>query len=326
MRTLLLALMCFSGWISAQERLFDAAEPLRIEIRTDLAALLGNRTDTADYQFAQIFFKLGDTRMMQPAEIKPGGNFRLREANCELPPLRLRLPETGLQPLFEGQHKIKLVLPCQGEPLVMREYLVYRLYNALTPHSLRVRPVRVLLADVSGSELAISKLGFLVEDPDAMAARCGGELLKHPLMHPDSCSREAATRVHLFEYMIGNTDWDVRSGKNLKWLVLPGDPRPVPIPYDFDWSKAVDAPYTGLDAAFERRSLRGLCRAPEEYDAALADFRQARPALMEVLNTSLLPKRDQREMTAYLGEFFAMIDTPAWVQAVLYESCAAAAR
>ena len=49
--------------------------------------------------------------------------------------------------LFKGQDKLKLVMPCRDDEYVIREWLIYKLYNLVTPKSFRTRLVRVMMED-----------------------------------------------------------------------------------------------------------------------------------------------------------------------------------
>jgi len=71
-------------------------------------------------------------------EVKARGNFRRLLGNCTYAPLMLRFEtmKSLNPPYFSGQKELKLVMPCQGDEYVIREWLVYKLYNLLTPLSL----------------------------------------------------------------------------------------------------------------------------------------------------------------------------------------------
>ena len=60
--------------------------------------------------------------------VKTRGHFRRLKANCKMPPLLLNFPkaEKIKNSVFENQSKLKLVVPCQGDEYVIREWLVYK--------------------------------------------------------------------------------------------------------------------------------------------------------------------------------------------------------
>ena len=85
--------------------------------------------------------------------VRNRGNSRLRV--CEFPPLRLDFDRDATAgTVFEGQNKLKLVTHCRnydrGEQDMLEEYLTYRLFNALTDASFRVRLLRIRYVDTDG--------------------------------------------------------------------------------------------------------------------------------------------------------------------------------
>ena len=91
--------------------------------------------------------------------------------------------------------------------------------------------------------------------------------------------------------MIGNLDWSMQAGPAGRRL-LPQQPADraagaalfVPVPYDFDYSGLVDAPYAVPPEGFTVRAsrpryYRGYCRHNAEALAAAAEFRAQRPAI-----------------------------------------------
>ena len=85
----------------------------------------------------------------------------------------------------------------------------------------------------------------------------------------------------LFEYMIGNTDMSIWALHNVRLIQKPNRTL-IAVPYDFDLSGLVHAPYATPDRRLGLRSVvdrmyRGPCRSADEFDAAAARVpRQAR--------------------------------------------------
>lgn len=79
-------------------------------------------------------------------EIRARGNFRHK--HCDYPPVLLNLKRRQTAgTLFDHQNKLKLVIQCNRseryEQAILREYLAYRILNALTDKSFRVRLLSV---------------------------------------------------------------------------------------------------------------------------------------------------------------------------------------
>jgi hypothetical protein len=137
---------------------------------------------------------------------------------------------------------------------------------------------------------------------------------------------EALTRAELFQYLIGNTDFSFFVGKddcchNAKVIrVTTNEGKFIPIPYDFDLSGIVNAPYAEADSSLEidsvtERVYRGVACPPAVWDATVRHFLAKRDAILQLWGTTpLLEEKDRREAVAYLEEFFAIISDPAAVQ------------
>jgi hypothetical protein len=136
--------------------------------------------------------------------------------------------------------------------------------------------------------------------------------------------------------MIGNLDWDMVSGRagedcchNSKLMAAAPDSRAdvIPIPYDFDYSGFVNAPYAippeGLGVANVRiRHYRGLCRHNEQLPAAAAHFRARRDALYAVIDgETRLRDSARREARDYIAQFFAILDDPQRFDRQIVQRC-----
>ena len=123
----------------------------------------------------------------QDIQVQTRGIFRLNKRNCDFPPLRLNLKKEAVKgTIFEGQDKLKLVVPCKlGQEYwaqyVLSEYLAYRMLNVLTPLSFRVRLARVTYIDSTGKDDPVEdRYGFIIEDDSDLAARNGGYKVDWP--------------------------------------------------------------------------------------------------------------------------------------------------
>ncbi len=261
---------------------------------------------------------------------------------CTFPPLRLQFQREQVRGTFmRGQNRLKLVTRCRGgsryEQLTVLEFLAYRLFNEITPMSFRVRPAMVTYRDAGGRREE-TQFNFLIEDVDDVAERNG--LVALDVLSNQVRSSEldpvAATRVGLFQFMIGNLDWDMVAGPagedcchNGKLMAATQETRTgvVPIPYDFDFSGFVDAPYAlppeGIDVPNVRiRRYRGLCRHNEYVPDAIAHFTSRRDALYAVIDgESRLPEPRRRAARRYIEDFFSVLDDPNRVQRELINRC-----
>ena len=132
---------------------------------------------------------------------------------------------------------------------------------------------------------------------------------------PEELDGLSSARVELFEYMIGNTDFSIVNFHNMELVRMP-DATYHPIPYDFDFSGFVDAPYASPSVVLPLRSVRerlyrGYCHPEVDMTSLFESFLSRREAAAGLIHgqPELAPKRAERAVR-YLEEFFETIDTP----------------
>jgi hypothetical protein len=111
--------------------------------------------------------------------------------------------------------------------------------------------------------------------------------------------------MYLFQYLIGNTDWSVDGLHNMKVLGVGG--RHYAIPYDFDMSGFVDAPYAGPSPVVARhiakvrdRHYWGICSDRIDYAGLFALFNDRRQAILEMVRN----QEGLKGINAYLAESY----------------------
>ena len=225
----------------------------------------------------------------------------------------------ALSTAFALQNDLKLVAHCRDrdsyEQNLIEEYLAYRLYNLLTETSFRVRLARITYRDTHDRRPALTRLAFLVENPEMLAERLGGIHLEAPGAAPGDLHALASARAELFQYMIGNTDFSIVNFHNAEVFRLP-DGQYHPVPYDFDFSGLVDAPYAAPAALLGTRSVRdrvfrGFCRPTVDMTGLYSEFLALRDAFAATLRSrpELAPDNAEHAIR-YLEEFFKVIESP----------------
>lgn len=297
--------------------LFAEREPLRVTIEADFDQLRDDRDEENEERPGT--FTLADGTTL-PVDIRTRGNFRLRSGNCPFPPLRLDFPRDSLGgTVLDGQNRLKMVTHCRDsgpfEQNVLQEYLAYRIYNLVTDLSFRVRLARVTYVDVAGEEDTIERWAFLIEHDDALAARLGGEELEpEEMLHPARVRTEVAAPLNLFQFMIGNTDYSLYELHNSVLIETP-DRGVIPVPYDFDWSGLVDAPYAEPAPTLGTRNVRdrvyrGLCRPDVDYPALFQRFQALRPEVEAMIRDQVgMTDRAREDTLEYIEGFYDVLDS-----------------
>ena len=137
---------------------------------------------------------------------------------------------------------------------------------------------------------------------------------------------ETLDLMSMFEYAIGNTDFSIFALHNVRVVTHPSGAI-YPVPYDFDFSGLVSAPYAVPDprlpiANVRQRLYRGPCRPMPVLAPRVARFLERRDAVMALFDEiPELPQGDRREARAYLDDFFALLRDPREVKSRISEGC-----
>lgn len=298
--------------ILAQDELplFASDEILHLTMMLDVNELQNDRGELADYHSANII--LPDQSSFS-LKVKARGNSRRRPEVCSFPPLKLNFKK-GEVPgtVFEGQDKIKLVTHCQDDKCILMEYLAYKTYEILSDFSLKVRLAEITYKDIGGNFDPVTRYAFFIEDIDHLAARHQGVEIeeRHNI---ETINQQELNTLAVFQFMIGNADWDINLMKNIKLVTCSERNTPVAVPYDFDGSELIDATYIaemyGVGTELHRRKFLKVCRTAEELEIVFSDFREKREAIVNLYeNFSYLKKSHKKQALRYLDEFYKIIE------------------
>jgi len=305
--------------VGLKKGLFETDEVLHIKISGNIREVMNDRGENPQYHpFTLSWSGADSSEISMPVRIKTRGHFRKDRANCTYPPLLINFAKKDLTPssLFKGQDKLKLVVPCKSDEYVIREWLVYKLYNLVTPNSFRARLVWVVMNDTVKKKQT-SFYCFLLEDEEEMAKRNDVVIIKRRMLNAQNTERTAFLNMAVFEYMIGNTDWSVPYQHNIRLIAKDSTGLATTVPYDFDHSGMVSAPYANPPEQLEMSSVterryRGYC-IPDmnAFKPAIALFNELKKDFYSVYtNCSLLNARYIKTATRYLDEFYTTINNP----------------
>jgi len=321
--------------------LFMSDDVLNLTIEGPLERVFDERGQDPESFDAQLRYRAPDgSESTFDIELRTRGFYRLKRETCKFPPLRVNFKRSAVEgTIFAGQDKLKLVTHCQDsreeyQQYVLQEYLIYRAYNLFTDVSFRVRPAMITYVDTERRRDTVTRYAFFLEDDDAMAIRNGWDMLEVPQVVPSQMQQPPLALVEVFQFMIGNTDWDAFRPEpddpcchNTKLVGSVESMTVIPVPYDFDWAGIVDARYATPNPELGIRSVRnrlyrGICRPREELDTVLAGFLERREAVYETFRSvPALDPRRLEDMIEYLDEFYAIIGNPARVEREIVRRC-----
>lgn len=316
--TLALAIGAWGLRPHARQSIFEHLQEtpqLAMTIESDWSAMLKDKAADVS-QDARVTYTTADGKAYSwQAKVKTRG--KTRREICDFPPLKLRFEEEDLKAkgMVPSFNSLKLVTQCNtDEQLLLKEYLAYRLYNHMTNHSFKVHLARVTYRDAEGKVAPFEQYALILENADEMAARLSGHLLENEETSLSKVDAEQYRLLTVFQYMIGNTDWNMSKHHNIKLLQLKDKMAPTPVPYDFDYAGLVNAPYAKPHPQLPIQSVtqrlfqwRGQNATALEH--TLAQFKCKKNALLkEVRQLEGLRPEVRTEALTYLETFFELLE------------------
>ncbi|MGE5406665.1 MAG: hypothetical protein ACM3NR_03045 [Methanosarcina sp.] len=296
--------------------LFENEDLLDVSLHFDLSTYFRKKPKD-EYLKAVLTINPGQNdSMSRKVRLKTRGEFRNK--HCLYAPIELNFKgvDFGYSDL-DSIGKLKLVTQCStgiiNENYVLKEYLVYKLYQALTDTSFRVRLLRVTFYDTGKKRKPIVQYGIFLEPLGMLARRTNTEEVKNPGINQKHIIPFVMDRVAIFSYMIGNFDWSVPGQHNIKVLKLSDKPLGIAVPYDFDWSGVVNASYAipaevmGITNV-RQRLFQGICRSKDVYDNDLDIFLAKKEAFLKIINDfDYLKPAERADVSSFLNEFYSQL-------------------
>lgn len=318
--TSILTIIAFSFTLtpaSAQRKMTTVMEAIgqnegeRVTIEMDLTTIMAQRNNDTYFPAAV----MTDNGLSFKAEVRPRGKYRRK--NSVYPPLKLKFKKKELIAAgMDTLNEIKLVLPAfdnaLGDELVIREYLAYKMFEKLSPVHVKARLIRLTIKDTHVEKSKKNMFAILVEDAEETAARYNGVEVEEYGISPDSLAANQAALLVMFEYMIGNTDWDISMMRNVRLLRTQAGGKILALPYDFDFSGLVSAPYaspssdTGLKTVRDRFLMANGIK-PDALKRAVMNLRKNRQAIYDICRNRFVSRDTSDDMMLFLDTFFNQI-------------------
>ncbi len=328
-RLLVLSVFFLFGYLSLSQSkdsfnlLFESDKILQMSILTQIDTIRMDVGENPGKHRAILRYvdEFGKTISLK-VKLSTRGNFRKDPDHCNFPPLRIDFNGKNTKnTLFEGHEKLKLVTHCMSggpeyEQFVFKEYLIYKLYNIITPYSFRVRLLNITYLDENFPTDSIKSYAFFIERSKHVAIRNGGEILNVKNFSVRDMEDHNFTILSLFQYLIVNNDWSVELLHNIKLVLLDPFKPCIPVPYDFDWAGIVDAPYrmSSKDTVVDNRSdrlFKGLCKSKKEMKFYFSIFNSKKQEIYDLYqNFSLLDSYHLECALLYIDEFYSIINQP----------------
>ncbi len=316
--------------------LFQDLDIIDVRIVAPLTTLVRERPKEDDLPGVFQYTATDSTRHEFDVQIRTRGHFR--HNTCDFPPLWLNFKKSQTNDtLFDKQDRLKLVVHCDDseryEQTVLREYLAYRFFNAITDLSFRVRLLRVTYVDSEERRDDQTRFAFLIEHKNRLAERYDMKDLKIERTKVGSIQPDLLNLTSVFQFFIGNTDFSPVAGAPgneccHNYVLLGNDSDLlIAIPYDFDLSGIVDAPYAVPNEMFRilsvrRRVYRGRCVNNEHVMTSIGRFRENRDAMYALVDAQEgLESRVRKKIVRYIDDFYEIINEPRDVERLIIDRC-----
>jgi hypothetical protein len=327
MRFFLLPLLLVLTWPAlaqdkfvSRKQFFLDTSVIEVVLKTDIKKLIRQKNNPT-FQAAKLTWQKADSTgdLQEAVRIRLRGNNR-RET-CNLASLMLDFRVEGEQSRLKNLKEMKWVAPClrsqDGEQYVLKEYLIYKMYNRLTDKSFRVRLLRITFEDELEKQKSFTQYGFAIEHVDDLKDRVGCVEEKETKFTGIQTNYNHTTLVTIFQYMIGNTDWSIPNYHNIKMLIPKDSPqvKPYIVPYDFDYAGAVNTPYAAPNESrpitkVTERFYMGLPRTFEMVKVVTDSFMAERATFNNMIKDwSLLNSFHKKEMSGFIDDFYKVLES-----------------
>ncbi len=311
---------------------FESHDPVEVTLTANIGKLRSDKDSNPPWRAATLSYRgLDGNAVTVPLRARTRGFWRLK--TCEFPPLRLNFAGvTSKGSIFDKLDKPKLVSYCRDidgyERYILQEFQLYRIYRLLTPMSHNARLLKVTYADSGTGKVRATRYGFVIEEPNALAARLGGKIKEAKGATAGDLDPYQDALMGVFQYMIGNTDFSVAGLHNVE-LFFPDDGNVMPIAYDFDFAGAVNARYAAPDVKLNLRNVRqrlfrGYCTDDDSYAKVFALFKEKKAEIYALYGDEigkLMDRGTVKETLSYFDEFYETIDNPRAARKSIIQSC-----
>jgi hypothetical protein len=312
--------------------LFVDETPMDLTLKYDITAFIRNKMK-GEYLDAELLVHYKNYTETKNIRLKARGNNRREQ--CFFPPIFLNFENDPIvNSELERFNKIKLVTHCSTSKsytdYLLKEYLAYKLYNVLTDNSFRVQLLDIKYIDTGKKERNYDKYGILIEPIELLVARKKSIEVNGEIIRENNVIEEEADIVALFQYMIGNTDWRIKGGHNIKYIksLTKLTDKVTPIPYDFDFAGFVGAHYshpqswTSIKSVKEREYL-GYCRNSDEaYLKTINLFLDKKDQMIKSIESFSYVSVEERErLIKYIESFYVLLNNPNRFISTLKSQC-----
>lgn len=323
--------------MDADRPMFECDDVFEFELEVP-AKILKRRKEDRPVVDAVLRYQAEDGEtVVLDAQVTTRGHSRLE--TCDYPPLSLLLEKKSAKgTVFAGQKKLKIVLQCRKGSRYLdylrQEFGVYKAYGVVAEPAFRVRMLNITFRDSENPKREEQHVAFFIESIKEVATRSGLERVELNVVPPKHLDARNSSIYELFQFLIANTDWSKTKGPgdedcchNGKVLRPPGSETGwFVLPYDFDQSGLINAPYAMPHDRLPIRSVtqrlfRGRCEYFDHLDETIALFNERRPEIERAFASGGVSDRTDKSQRKYIARFYDIVNDPAKRRKYIEDRC-----
>ncbi len=324
----------FQDTLEVYQDLFEIKEPLTLTLRFSVKELQKTKWKET-YLPGEMTCHVSDNfQVTHNVRIKARGE--IRKSICIAPMFVVNIRHAGIEAEdLDDVIKLKVVSRCKATNMyrsyVLREYLVYKIWNLLSPYGFNTRLVRLKIIDTGRKNKESENWAFIIEPETMMAERNNSMRIKSDKLSLKTVNKEWIDKVAFFSYMVGQSDYSVTGRHNLKILTPKeyGTTGFITVPYDFDYCGLVNAEYAkpgddhylGIENVRERYYL-GACRSEEVYQKTMAWLESYRDEIKDLILTfEYMEESDRQDMVDYIESYYEQTGNKGFIDRSIQSTC-----
>ena len=322
----------FEDTMEVYQDLFETKEPLNLTLKFSVKELQKTKYKE-EYLPAVMTCHVSDNFEVTH-EVRVRARGEIRKKICSAPMFWVNIRHAGIEAEdLTDVIKIKVVQRCKSSSMhkyyVLREYLVYQIWNLLSPYSFNTRLVRLNIIDTGRKNKEKEDWAFIIEPEAMMTERNNCMSINSDKLSLKTVSKDWMDKVAFFSYMVGQSDYSVTGRHNLKILTSKeyGPTGFIPVPYDFDYCGLVDAEYAipgetlGIEAVTERYYL-GACRSEEVYNKTIEWLASYREEIRDlILSFEYMEESERQDFLEYIESYYSESETKSFIEWKITPTC-----
>ncbi len=300
--------------------LFGSDDLLQVTMRLNITKYMRKNTKEPTQDAVLTFHFNEKDSLSKNIRVKYRGKFRFD--NCGFPPMEITF-KNHLHAYSDTDRvkKVKLVPHCDAgsasDEYVLREYLVYKLYNIISDTSYNVRLLRINYIDTEDRKKPKTQYGFLIEPDNILSQRIRASEVNVKNLTQRYIRPDIMDKVSIFNYMVANWDWNIPNLQNVtvfKPYYVASAGSGIVVPYDFDLSGIVSPDYVVLPEEYGLRSSRdriflGMCRTRDVFKKDLQFFLSRKNEMYKTVNDfPYLSQRAKKDIISLLNTFYSQLE------------------